>query len=218
MSLSFLFSLFVCLFTQIKRIITPNRTAGVILEFLAFLVTTTLTVNLLDERSKAVFHDKASYHLVHDKETITFFYSRLPDTHWSYRTFISISFYGLLVMVDMMNPILYLTIMIATGLLIIAFKNSIREKKSLTGKTKAGNSVKETRRVQSVIVVCVIFIVTSTSIIRVRIIDSIDIRWRVGSSGLPYYVNELASFLEVVNHSINIFVYLAMNSKFRGRF
>ena len=217
MSLSFLFCLFVCLFTQIKRI-TPNRTAGVILGFLAFLVTTTLTVNLLDEWSRAVFHDKASHHQVCDKETITSFYSRLPDTQRVYVTIIDIIFYGLLIMVDMMNPILYLTIMVGTGLLIIAFKNSIREKKSLTGKTKSGNSVKETSLVQSVIAVCNIFIVTSSSIIRVRIIDSIDIRWRVGSSDLPYYVNGLVSFLEVVNHSINIFVYLAMNSKFRGRF
>ena len=120
--------------------------------------------------------------------------------------------------IKIVNPILYGTIVIATILLIIAFGRSIRERKSLTNKTKGGNSAKELRLVQSVIAVCVIFIVTSSLKNVVRIMDLINIRWRI-SPVYPYlpYIDELVDLREAVNHSINIFVYLVVNSKFRGR-
>ena len=46
-----------------------------------------------------------------------------------------------------------------------------------------------------------------------------DYRWRI-SPVYPYlpYIDRLVLFLEAINHSTNIFVYLSMNSKFRDRF
>ena len=46
---------------------------------------------------------------------------------------------GRLVAINIVNPILYGTIVITTILLIIAFRRSIRERKSLTDKSKGGN-------------------------------------------------------------------------------
>ena len=53
---------------------------------------------------------------------------------------------------------LYGTILIATILLIVVFKRSNQVRKSLTDKTKAGNSAKEKRLDQSVTAVCIIII------------------------------------------------------------
>ena len=127
---------------------------------------------------------------------------------------------GRLVTINMVNPILYGTIVTAAFLLIIAFRRSIRERKYLTDKTKAGNSDKERKLVQFVITVIIIFIVTSSPKIAIRIMDFIyAYRWIFGPA-YPYfpYINRLVLFLEEIYHSINIFVYLSMNSKFRSRF
>ena len=129
----------------------------------------------------------------------------------------NIDFYGRLVMVKMTNQILYGTIAIATILLIMAFKRSVRERKSLTAKTKTSLSARERRLVQSVIAVCVIFIVTSSPINIIRIEEVISDKWSYNYS-LFLYVIQVSSLLEAFNHSINIFVYLSMSSKFRGRF
>ena len=140
----------------------------------------------------------------------------LPDVRRKYIIFQNIDFYGRLVMLKLINPLLYGTIAIATILLIMSFKRSLRERKSLTGKTKTSHSAREKRLIQSVIAVCVIFILTSSPINILRIGDVINDIWI--NPRLHTYMEGVGYVLEAFNHSINIFVYLLMNSKFRGRF
>ena len=205
--------------------ITPKRTTGMVLGYLVYLVMTTLAFNIISWWRRVIISDRSNYYIVkYNTETNRSYYVMLPDVSKKYRQMNLIEDTGRLVMLNMVNPILYGTILIATILLIVAFKRSIQVRKSLTDKTKAGNSAKEKRLVQSVIAVCVIFIVTSGPKNLVTLMDTVGKywlnykRWRSFGSIYDNYIDELAIFVEAVNHSINIFVYLSMNSKFRGRF
>ena len=140
-----------------------------------------------------------------------------PSIRRTFIIFSDIDNFGRMAIVEMANPLLYGTIAIATILLVMAFKRSVRERKSLTGKTKTSLSAREKRLVQSVIAVCVIFIVTSSPINIIRIEQVISDKWYYNFFVFPY-VNRVSSLLEAFNHSINIFVYLSTNSKYRGRF
>ena len=199
--------------------ITSRRTAGMILGYIVYQVTMNLALNLLEWWIGVLVTEPAYRYIYFDKGLNMSFSAFLPGVREKMIKLDGIQDLGRLVTINMVNPILYGTIVIATILLIIAFRRSIRERKSLTDKTKGGNSAKETRLVQSVIAVCVIFIVTSSPRNVIRIMDLLNIRWRI-SPVYPYlpYIDNLVDFLEAVNHSINIFVYLSMNSKFRGRF
>ena len=212
---------------QVKRMITPKRTTGMVLGYLVYLVMTTLAFSIIAWWRRVIKYDLSNYHIVrYDTETNRSYYRMLPDVFKKYLQLRHVQYTGRLVMLNMVNPILYGTILIGTILLIVAFKRSIQVRKSLTDKTKAGNSAKEKRLVQSVIAVCVIFIVTSCPKNLVKLMDIVDQfwlnynNWWRRSLGFLYteYIDELAIFVEAVNHSINIFVYLLMNSKFRGRF
>ena len=204
-------------FPQVKRIVTPKRTTGVILGYWIYVVLTTLALNVINWWRRTVTSDLSNYIIMYDKEWNRSFYTMLPDVRRKYIKFFYIDHYGRLVMLNLINPLLYCTIAIATILLIMAFKRSVRERKSLTGKTKTSLSAREKRLVQSVIAVCVIFILTSSPINIMRIEEVISDKWSYNYS-LFLYVERVSYLLEAFNHSINIFVYLSINSKFRGRF
>ena len=207
--------IFVIFFPQVKLIITPKRTTGLILGYLTYLITTTLTFSLLNWWQRNFRTMPSNYDLIFYDDWNVTVYSMRPGVYKAFLIIESIDYYGRLAMVRLFNPILYGIIVIATILLIIAFKRSIRVRKSLTDKTKAGNSVKENRLVQSVIAVCVIFIVTSSPRNIIKILDRFHTR-------LPYpystFTTELSALLEAINHAIYIFVYVSFNSKFRARF
>ena len=202
---------------QVKRIVTPKRTTGVILGYWIYVVMTTLAMNVISWWRHTVTSDLSNYIIMYDKEWNRSFSTMLPDVSRKVIKLQSIVFYGRLVMVKMINQILYGTIAIATILLIISFKRSVRERKSLTGKTKTSHSAREKRLVQSVIAVCVIFILTSSPINIIRIEHVIGDKWYYNYFLFPY-VERVSYLLEAFNHSINIFVYLSINSKFRCRF
>ena len=204
-------------FPQVKRIITQKRTTGVILGYWIYVVLTTLALNVISWWLHTVTSDLSNYVHNYNKEWNISIYTMLPNVTKTYIIFQNIDFYGRLVMVKMTNQIIYGTIAIATILLIMAFKRSVRERKSLTGRTKTSDSAREKRLVQSVIAVCVIFIVTSSPINIIRIEEVISDKWSYNFFLFPY-VNLVSDLLEAFNHSINIFVYLSINSKFRGRF
>ena len=188
--------------------------------YLAYLMTATLAFNLLEWQKRVFYRDPAYRYIYFHKRLNVSISALLPGVQEKMMKLDDIQDLGRLVAINLVNPILYGTIVIATILLIIAFRRSIRERKSLTDKTKGGNSAKETKLVQSVIAVCVIFILTSSPRNAIRIMDFIyDYRWRI-SPVYPYlpYIDRLVLFLEAINHSTNIFVYLSMNSKFRDRF
>ena len=188
-----------------------------ILAYWIYVVMTILAFNVVKWWRMHVYGDLSNYIIVYDKEWNVSYYMMLPNITRKSIELRNIDFYGRLVMVKMTNQILYGIIAIATILLIMAFKRSVRERKSLTGKTKTSDSAREKRLVQSVIAVCVIFILTSSPINIMRIEKVISDKWSYNLFLYPY-VNRVSYLLEAFNHSINIFVYLSTNSKFRGRF
>ena len=169
--------LFVFIFPQVKRIITPKRTTGVILGYWIYVVMTTLAFNVVKRFRMNIYRDRSHFIIMYNNEWNFSYYRMLPNFKRKVIKLQNIEFYGRLVMVKMTNQILYGTIAIATILLIMAFKKSLRERKSLTGKTKTSHSAREKRLVQSVIAVCVIFILTSSPINIMRMEEVISDKW-----------------------------------------
>ena len=122
------------------------------------------------------------------------------------------------------NFIMYSLLLLGSILFIIVFKRGIQARKSLTAKNKHSDSVKERRLMQSILVMCIIYIITSCprTVNRVLIFifnlvesDFEDIYYSVA---LEQYFFVPQYMLQSINHSFNIFVYLSMNSKFRRLF
>ena len=114
-----------------------------------------------------------------------------------------------------LNYMLYTIIVIGTTLLVILFKRSIRVRKSLIAKQGTKKmSAKEAKLVQCVIAVCVIYIVCCTPLNVYDTIKSLGLLQRIR---IVPYLDRLAFLARSVNHSVNIFAYLAINSSFRSQ-
>ena len=113
------------------------------------------------------------------------------------------------------NYFLYVTIVVGTVVLIALYKRSLQIRKSLkvdegTQRTKK-ISVKESKLFKSVIAVCVIYIVTNMPQ---------NVFETVYSQGYFYIilVSESTTLFRSFNHAVNIFVYLAINTRYREQF
>ena len=122
------------------------------------------------------------------------------------------------------NFIMYSLLLLGSILFIIVFKRGIQARKSLTAKKNHSDSVKERRLMQSILVMCIIYIITSGPRTVNRVLQVIfnlvesdfeDIYYSVARQ--QYFI-VLQYMLQSINHSFNIFVYLSMNSKFRRLF
>ena len=122
------------------------------------------------------------------------------------------------------NFIMYSLLLLGSILFIIVFKRGIQARKSLTAKKKHSDSVKERRLMQSILVMCIIYIITSGPRTVNRILQLIfnlvesDFEVMYYSVARQQYFIVLQFMLQSINHSFNIFVYLSMNSKFRRIF
>ena len=123
------------------------------------------------------------------------------------------------------NVIAYILLLVGTILFLVIFKRSIQTRKSLTAKKKQSDSAKETRLMLSVLVVCVVYILTSGPRTIDRMIESIRLGEFFRSEGkiylemrIPSYAKYVFLVLQAINHCFNIFVYLAINSTFRKIF
>ena len=112
------------------------------------------------------------------------------------------------------NNILYGLVILETTLLIIFFKRSVKDRKAMLGDKKPNDTAKEKRLIQSVIAVCAIYIVTAFPKTLLRINFELTF-----SDYLNYTTMQNSlEFFDVINHSVNIFVYLKMNRRFRDKF
>ena len=122
------------------------------------------------------------------------------------------------------NVIMYSLLLLGSILFIIVFKRGIQARKSLTAKNKHSDSVKERRLMQSILVMCIIYIITSGPRTVNRVLQFIfnlvesDFEDIYFSVARQQYFIVLQFMLQSINHSFNIFVYLSMNSKFRRIF
>ena len=130
--------------------------------------------------------------------------------------------YCRLVLAACPNAVMYVLLLLGTTLFIIVFKRSIQSRKSLTAGKKQNNSTKERRLMKSVLLVCIIFIITSGPLSIDRLIrfffhtiGGMEFEHRK-VHGKVYFIP--IDILKSINHCFNIFVYLPMNSKFRRIF
>ena len=188
-----------------------------ILGYFIFVMTMFITSMALKFVRMRIYADPANYknYYIYYSETSQNFSRIYPDLIRKSNLFLDLQNYIVLDTLMYANVTLYGIIAVATILLIVVFKRSIRDRQSMLGKTTTNISAKETRLVQSVIVVCAIFIFTSGPVHFIEIMGSFGVRydWRVS-----FVLGIICQIAEAANHSINIFVYLAMNSKFRNTF
>ena len=113
----------------------------------------------------------------------------------------------------------YVAIIIGTMVLIIVFKLKMKSRTVLMGKKKDMHSAQETRLVRSVIAVCVFYIVTAcprslleATSLSPGILLSLSVRLR------DFYIilYGISQCFDAVNHSFNIFVFAAVNLRFRS--
>ena len=110
------------------------------------------------------------------------------------------------------NFLLYSAIAIETTVLVVLFKRSIQARKSLTGTQGTKKiSTREAKLVKSVIAVCLIYMVTNLP-------QNI---WDTAWSIKEFYMFLSATITKLFrsfNHAMNIFVYLAINPRYRHHF
>ena len=186
-------------------------TTCVILGFLVFQIASLVVTNALLEHSNTVYQDLDN---ISTGDVGSQLLDRYFFLYWMRR-------YIRMIVIHFFNMALYGIIIIETILLIFFFKLNMKSRKSLVGKKKERNSAKEKRLVKSVIGVCVFFIITSCP----RNMDRLFALWPGALMTLNRHIRVLFpvlyglyQLLDGVNHSFNLFVYMAVNSSFRQSF
>ncbi|GFS15657.1 peptide receptor GPCR [Elysia marginata] len=111
------------------------------------------------------------------------------------------------------NYVLYTAIVVGTVLLVAKFTQTIQVKKSLTGgQGPEKMSNKEKKLIKSVIAVCVIYITTCTPL------NVYDTLWYTNIIDHIFLLDRCLYLVRGLNHALNIFVYIAVNSNFRKEF
>ena len=138
----------------------------------------------------------------------------IPSVLKKSRFLYSINIKTKLVALYLSNNFLYGLVILETILLIIFFKRSVRDRKAMLGDKKPNDTVKEKRLIQSVIAVCAIYIVTAFPKTLLRMQKTLKL-----SPYLEYTtIQRSLELFDLINHSVNIFVYLIMNRRFKDKF
>ena len=170
-------------------------------------------------RAESLWNDPSYYNL-----SVSFFPIFSPDAQRQYdtaellhRTIPSYTGYGV-------NLLLYVVITIATTLLVILFSRSNKQRNILMAKKKPESSAKDAKVYKAVIVVCALYIVTAGPNNLLRMFINLGILDRLLPSRLDMrliiyvYFQYVMMVFHAINHSVNIFVYLTFNSRFRSKF
>ena len=196
---------------QVKRVITPRFITSTILGYTAVQTTAFLSYVVLYDLRSRITRDPASFFVYNG----TYTYREMFPSSQKKLNFLSDIFENIqLAALYLSNNFLYGIVILETTLLIILFKRSVKDRKAMLGDKKPNDTVKEKRLVQSVIAVCAIYIVTAFPKTLLRMHTSLKL-----SPYLEYTtVQRSLEFFDLINHSINIFVYLKMNRRFRDKF
>ena len=206
---------------QVKRIFTRQSIIGIMLGYLVILVLGA-AVQILAEKYASEYFRLINVRFlidVYGEENFGHYLSCYSHKH---SIADAIMIYCRLILAACPNAVMYVLLLLGTTLFIIVFKRSIQSRKSLTAGKKRNNSTKERRLMKSVLLVCIIFIITSGPLSIDRLIrfffHTIDYTELVrrDSHGKGYFIP--IDILKSINHCFNIFVYLTMNSKFRRIF
>ena len=194
---------------QVKRVITPRFITSTILGYTAVQAAAFLSYVVLYQLNFRIVADPASYFV--DNATRL---KWIPSVLNKSRFLIITLFRTQLVALYLSNNFLYGIVILETTLLIIIFKRSVKDRKAMLGDKKPNDTAKEKRLIQSVIAVCAIYIVTAFPKTLLRVNYSLRFS--------PYLslttIQRTLEFFDLINHSVNIFVYLKMNRRFRDKF
>ena len=194
---------------QVKRVITPRFITSTILGYTAVQTAAFLSYVVLYDLNLRIAGDPASFFV--DNDT---YLKWIPSRLNKSRFLLSILFRTKLVALYLSNNILYGLVILETTLLIIFFKRSVKDRKAMLGDKKPNDTVKEKRLIQSVIAVCAIYIVTAFPKTLLRMNFSLRFSPHLSLTT----VQRSLEFFDLINHSVNIFVYLKMNRRFRDKF
>ena len=206
---------------QVKRIFTRQSIIGLMLGYLVILVLGMAAQIIATKYSSEYFRFTDVQFLI-DLYGEDNFYHYLKCNVHKKMIANAIMIYCRLVLAACPNAVMYVLLLLGTTLFIIVFKRSIQSRKSLTAGKKQNNSTKERRLMKSVLLVCIIFIITSGPLSIDRLIrfffHTIDYMEliRRDPHGKVYFIP--IDILKSINHCFNIFVYLTLNSKFRRIF
>ena len=202
------------LFLQIKQMFTLKRTIGILLGYFAVAMVLLSIFAAAGYWYNQLLFNPAYRIFIYDNVTNrvqSFFRPGLlslfklaadigrPGMRWTYNT---------------LNVLFYAATVVGTIMLVIVFKRSIKERTSLTGKDTQKHSAKEKRLIQSVLGVCAIYIFTASP---AHLYSAANL-WALGRFRWYFLVGEFFAAIEAVNHSVNIFVYLLFNLRFRETF
>ena len=206
-------------FSQVKSIFTPKTTILLILGYIVLQIVVIMMATAGFVQTESLLNNPSYFNLSVSSYDPIF----SPDVQRQYDTayllhvtITSYTAYGV-------NLFLYVFIIIATTLFIILFSRSNKQRNILMAKDKREYSTKEAKVYKAVIVVCALYIFTAgpNNLLRMflylgfleRIIPQIGISFII-----YWHFQYLFMVFHAVNHSVNIFVYLNFNSRFRIKF
>ena len=206
---------------QVKRIFTRQSIIGIMLGYLVILVLGVAATIIARKYVLEYFRFTDVTFLIDVYGEENFWYYLACNVHKK-QIAQDISYYCRLILAACPNVVMYVLLLLGTTLFIIVFKRSIHSRKSLTAGNKQNHSTKERRLMKSVLLVCIIYIITSGPLNIDRLIRFFFhtiggmeiVRRKV--HGKVYFIP--IDILKSINHCFNIFVYLPMNSKFRRIF
>ncbi|GFR93556.1 peptide receptor GPCR [Elysia marginata] len=110
---------------------------------------------------------------------------------------------------------------VGTGVLVVKLRQTMRWRESAAQTSGKDVSQKEAKVAQSVVLVCVMFVICYSPCVYIIIKGTIDPHFHFGD---PYYQNFIFSYLSVtfflqsISSSMNMFVYINLSSKYKETF
>ena len=194
---------------------TLKRTIGIFLGYFAVAIVLLSIFSAARYWYDELLMNPAYRIFIYDNNTNRFQSLFRPGLHAIFELAGEIGNRGMRWTYNTLNVSFYAATVIGTILLVIVFKRSIRERKSLTGKDTQKHSAREKRLIQSVLGVCAIYIFTASpaNVFSLAVYLGLGSAWRY-----RLFVGECFAAIEAFNHSLNIFVYFMFNSRFRETF
>ncbi|GFN84333.1 peptide receptor gpcr [Plakobranchus ocellatus] len=112
-------------------------------------------------------------------------------------------------------------VVIGTGILVVKLKQSMRWRESAVQKGAKQMSQKEAKVAQSVILVCIMFVVCYSPCVYIIIKGTIDHHFHFWD---PYYKHfifaylSITFFLQSISSSLNMFIYIKLSTKYKETF
>ena len=112
-------------------------------------------------------------------------------------------------------------VVVGTAILVVKLRQNMRWRESATQKSGKEVSQKEAKVAQSVVLVCILFVICYSPCVYIIIKGTMDPHFTFGD---PYYEHFIFSYLSVtfflqsISSSMNMFIYINLSSKYKETF